>query len=177
MALLSKLLAVLTLSGCSTQDKVETKARMQYRQAVSALVVQLRLGSSFCTCTVATCDTFGTSLLLKQQLTWQLHDQASHSNMRKSILHQQPALMIAPVCRCARSGSSDSPRTVVSLGPTQSRMGPTKTGPKFRAKMPTVHNTANLLSCVGQRVSDPPAFRITADKQASAQWNAHISVL
>ena len=82
-----------------------------------------------------------------------------------------------PVSSRMHLGSSHSPRTVVSLGPTQSRMGPTNTGPKFRANIPTVHNTANLLSCVGQSVSDPPAFRNTADKQASAHHNVHLSVL
>ena len=57
------------------------------------------------------------------------------------------------------------PKTVVSFGPTQSRTGPTKTGPKFKAKIPIVHSTASLLSCVGQSVSEPPAFLKTAIKQ------------
>jgi len=67
-------------------------------------------------------------------------------------------------CSCqsvAHMDTASSPKTVVSLGPTQSRIGPTNTGPKFSAKMPMVHKTANLLSCVGQSVSDPPAFRNT----------------
>jgi len=67
-------------------------------------------------------------------------------------------------CSCqsvAHMDTASSPKTVVSLGPTQSKIGPTNTGPKFSAKMPTVHKTANLLSCVGQSVSDPPAFRNT----------------
>ena len=51
----------------------------------------------------------------------------------------------------SRRWKQSLPKMVVSFGPTQSRIGPTKTGPKFRAKMPTVHRTASLLSCVGQR--------------------------
>lgn len=53
------------------------------------------------------------------------------------------------------------PKVVVSFGPTQSRIGPTKTGPKLRAKMPTVHRTANLLSCVGQRSPLVPAHALS----------------
>lgn len=39
-----------------------------------------------------------------------------------------------------------APITDVHLGPSPSRVGPTSTGPKFRAKMPIVHSTASELS-------------------------------
>ena len=57
-----------------------------------------------------------------------------------------PAGALEEMCYAMKAPKYGLPRTVVSFGPTQSRIGPTKTGPKLRAKMPIVHNTANLLS-------------------------------